>query len=56
MDVVDDIWESPHSWLLSPKYNFSDDIKWFEAINGSDSDQFLDAPREQIDTLTSIGA
>ena len=56
MDVVDDIWGSPHSWLLSAKYNFSDDMKWFEAMNSSYSDQFLDAAREEIDTLTRIGA
>ena len=56
MDVVQDTWESPHPWLLNAKYNFVDDMKWFEAINHSYSDQFLDAAPKEIDTITRIGA
>ena len=42
--------------LLSSKSNSADSSKWFEAMNGPYSEQFAEAAREEIETLTKINA
>ena len=49
-------WEAPHPMLLSSKSNSADNPKWFEAINGPFREQFAEAVREAIKTLTKINA
>ena len=55
-DPICGTWEEPHPMLLSAKANSSDNPKWFEAMNGPYSDQFSQAARDEIETLSTIGA